>query len=155
METQTASLLFSSNLCPTSSFSDGQRLIEMCPSRFGHGNSWSDAALLLFLENDNVDTSDWKWRSDDQATRDHQKNCLYGLLSTFCLTCYHKKALAGWMLSEMLTDVPASTFQQIELTAIRGRHQAHDLPRVRAPFIFNFKELCLNFFSVKIGIINE
>jgi hypothetical protein len=38
--------------------------------------------------------------------KNKQFSCFRGLLGSFCLPHEGKEAVAGWMLSEMLTEVP-------------------------------------------------
>lgn len=79
-------------------------LAILCPEEFKNNNPWSDYAMKLFYHGGNI--ANWKWKSDDTATRRHQRGCFSGLLGTFALPHQDKTAVAGWMLSEMLSEVP-------------------------------------------------
>lgn len=79
-------------------------LAEACPAEFKRGNPWSSYARRVFFGGANI--ANWKWKSSDEAERRHQKACFQALLGTFDLKHQDKEAVAGWMLSEMLTEVP-------------------------------------------------
>jgi hypothetical protein len=50
--------------------------------------------------------ANWKWKSGDLTERRRQSTCFIGFLGTFGVSNHHKEAVAGWMLSEMLIEVP-------------------------------------------------
>jgi hypothetical protein len=79
-------------------------LAKLCPKEFKRNNPWSDYATKLFFRGGNI--ANWKWKSDDVATRRDQAACFCGLLRTFVLLPQDKMAVAGWMLSEMLAELP-------------------------------------------------
>jgi hypothetical protein len=79
-------------------------LAGLCPEEFKKKNSWSDYAMTLFYRGGNI--ANWKWKSDDDTLRKHQRGCFSGLLGTFGLRHQDKQSVAGWMLSEMLSEVP-------------------------------------------------
>ena len=84
--------------------SNEDELAEVCPEEFKKDNPWSDYASRMFFGGANI--SNWKWATDDETIRKTQKACLSGLLGTFGLDHQDKEAVAGWMLSKMLTKVP-------------------------------------------------
>ena len=104
MQTQTATKLFTGQPQPLGGLSNEDELAKACPDKFKSGNSWSDYAMQLFFKGGNI--SNWKWKSDDKAERNRQMGCFRGVLGTFSLRHEDKEAVAGWMLSEMLTEVP-------------------------------------------------
>ena len=79
-------------------------LAEACPDEFRQANDWSTYAMKLFFNS--VSIANWKWRSNDKEERRRQHDCFRALLGTFVLSNEDKEAVAGWMLSEMLTEVP-------------------------------------------------
>ena len=104
METQTTSPLFAGNVQPFDGLSNERELAKLCPPEFKRGNPWSSYASRVFFGGANI--TNWKWKSDDKAMRNGQMGCFYSLLGTFGLPHEDKEAVAGWMLSEMLTEVP-------------------------------------------------
>jgi len=84
--------------------SNERELAELCPDEFKNGNAWSSYAMTLFYRGGNI--GNWKWKSDDKEICSHQIGCFKGLLGTFDLRHEDREAVAGWMLSEMLTEVP-------------------------------------------------
>lgn len=84
--------------------SNERELAEVCPDEFKSGNVWSSYAMKLFFCGGNI--GNWEWKSDDKEICKHQMGCFNGLLGTFDLRHQDKEAVAGWMLSEMLTEVP-------------------------------------------------
>lgn len=84
--------------------SNEEALVKICPKQFMIDNLWSQYASMIFFGGGS--TKEWKWRTEDQAIRNRQLSFLKGLLSTFGIKHEHKEAVAGWMLSEMLTEVP-------------------------------------------------
>jgi len=79
-------------------------LSKECPEEFKQNNPWSDYAMKLFFSGGNI--KNWKWKSDDDEVKGRQFACFCGLLGTFGLPHGYKKAIVGWMLSEMLQEVP-------------------------------------------------
>lgn len=96
--------LFAGNGQPFGGLSNERELAKLCPPEFKRDNPWSGYANRVFFEGANV--ANWKWKSDDEAVRRHQENCFHSLHDTFNLSHKDKEAVAGWMLSEMLTEVP-------------------------------------------------
>jgi hypothetical protein len=84
--------------------SNEDELAKLCPGEFKRDNPWSDYSRKVFFLGANI--SNWKWKSANPNIRKHQHACWYGLLGTFGLSRENKEAVAGWMLSEMLSEVP-------------------------------------------------
>jgi hypothetical protein len=84
--------------------SNEEELAKKCPSEFKNGNAWSGLAMAIFYNG--CDRSNWKWKSPDSAVCEHQFACFYGLLTSFDIGHRDKESVAGWMLSEMLAEVP-------------------------------------------------
>lgn len=96
--------LFAGNPKIFGGLTNEDELARLCPKEFQDNNSWSDYAMKLFFRGGNI--ANWKWKSEETATRRHQRGCFSGLLGTFGLSHGDKTAVAGWMLSEMLSEVP-------------------------------------------------
>ena len=96
--------LFSGQPLPFGGLSNEKELALSCPPEFKNGSHWSDYATLSSMKGANA--AGWKWKSDDEAVRSNQSACFNGLLGTFDLSHEDKAAVAGWMLSEMLSEVP-------------------------------------------------
>lgn len=84
--------------------SNEQELALVCPKKFKEENPWSSYAMKLFYKGGNI--ANWKWKSDDLAERNTQRNCFEGLLGSWDVRHEDKGSIAGWMLSVMLTEVP-------------------------------------------------
>jgi hypothetical protein len=84
--------------------SNETELAKECPAEFKKENKWSDAAMDLFFSGGNI--SGWKWKSTDDKIKSHQLLCFKGVVSGFGLRHEDKEAVAGWILSEMLVEVP-------------------------------------------------
>jgi hypothetical protein len=97
-------LLFSGNPEPFGGVSNEDELAKACPKDFQHDNPWSNYAMELFYSGGNI--KNWKWKSEDKEVKNKQFACFHGLLGTFGLRHEDKEAVAGWMLSEMLEEVP-------------------------------------------------
>lgn len=97
-------ILFSGELGFFGGLSNGRDLVEVCPVEFKQDNQWSNYAKKLFSRGGNTDK--WKWKSEDPAERRRQGLCFEASLIGPDLSSEDKAAVAGWMLSEMLTEVP-------------------------------------------------
>ncbi len=84
--------------------SNEEELVKECPDEFKRGSAWSAFAMGIFYNG--CDKSNWKWKSPDSAVCAHQLACFYGLLTSFEISHQEKDSVAGWMLSEMLVEVP-------------------------------------------------
>ncbi|HOX29757.1 MAG TPA: hypothetical protein P5080_00020 [Candidatus Paceibacterota bacterium] len=98
------SKLFAGKPLPLGGLSNEEELVKECPAEFKNGNPWSSLAMGIFYQGARI--SNWKWKSPDLAIRKHQLNCFYGLIGSMDIKHQDKKSVAGWMLSEMLTEVP-------------------------------------------------
>ena len=94
--------LFSGTAYPFGGLSNEQKLVKLCPDEFKKSNKWSKLAMKLFY--DGGSTHHWKYKNDDLKSK--QFSCLKGLLGTFEIKHEDKAAIAGWMLSEMLDELP-------------------------------------------------
>jgi hypothetical protein len=97
--------LFSGTAEPLGGLTNEAELAELCPSEFKEANDWSIFAMALFAGVAG-EVKDFEWKTDDVEVRKHQSECFRGLLGTFGLGHYEKESVAGWMLSEMLDEVP-------------------------------------------------
>ena len=97
-------VLFTGVPQPLGGLSNEDELTETCPDEFKGNNPWSSYANQIFFRGANI--SNWKWKSDDEGEQQRQIGCFHGLLGTFGISHEDKSAVAGWMLSEMLTEVP-------------------------------------------------
>lgn len=104
METQAATPLFGGEPEFLGGLSNENELAVACPDEFKDDNPWSSYAMKLFFSGGKI--ANWKWKSDDPSERRRQMGCFHSLLGTFGLPHEDKEAVAGWMLSEMLTEVP-------------------------------------------------
>ncbi len=84
--------------------SNEQELAQACPKKFKDDNPWSRYAMKLFYNGGNI--SNWKWKSHDLTERKTQGKYFEGLLESLGVRHEDKESIAGWMLSEMLVEVP-------------------------------------------------
>ena len=84
--------------------SNEEDLVKQCPDSFKENNSWSDYASKLFFSGGTI--GNWKYKDTEKEKQIKQFSCFKGLLSTFGIPHEDKEAIAGWMLSEMLVEVP-------------------------------------------------
>ncbi|MEX0895534.1 MAG: hypothetical protein WDZ94_01185 [Patescibacteria group bacterium] len=96
--------LFQGEPQPLGGLSNETELANNCPASFRQDNPWSNYAQILFVKGASIEN--WKWKASASEMRWRQFNCLRGLLGTFALGHKDKLAVAGWMLSEMLAEVP-------------------------------------------------
>ena len=82
--------------------SNERELARLCPEEFHRDNQWGDAAMKIFY----VGGSTKHWKHKDESQRHSRIRIFSGLLGTFDLPHEDKTAVAGWMLSEMLTECP-------------------------------------------------
>lgn len=104
MTTGTKSPVFAGEPEPLGGLTNELELAKVCPPEFKRDNPWSYYAGQVFFFGASV--ANWKWKSDDEKERLRQKACLRGLVTTFNLDFTDVLAVAGWMLSEMLSEVP-------------------------------------------------
>jgi len=98
------SRLFVGSAGPFGGLSNERELVKSCPDEFKKNNAWSNYASKLFFRGAKI--GNWKWKSEDESVRNKQYQCFCGLLGTFGIGHNEKESVAGWMLSEMLTEVP-------------------------------------------------
>lgn len=97
--------LFGGSPLPFGGLSNEEELARQVPEVFRRaGNPWSELVNSIFFGG--ADTTSWSWKASDPETRKRQVACLRGALSGFGLSHEEKEAVCGWMLSEMLTEVP-------------------------------------------------
>ncbi|MFH1859334.1 MAG: hypothetical protein ABIJ80_03725 [Patescibacteria group bacterium] len=97
-------LLFAGNPEPLGGLTNEDELAKACPEEFQRDNPWSKYAMRLFYSGGKI--KNWEWKVEDKETKNKQFGCFQGLLGTFGLRHEDKTAVAGWMLSEMLVEVP-------------------------------------------------
>jgi hypothetical protein len=79
--------------------------VKLCPKEFKkEGNPWSVYANKI-IESGQIDSRGWQWKTEDKEEREKQLFILDKWLGIF-LPCKEKIAAAGWMLSEILSEVP-------------------------------------------------
>jgi len=88
--------------------SNENQLAQLCPMRFKVVNAWSHYVVTFFHRNGS--THNWKWKTKDHTIREHQQLCLELLLNSQRVKGETKRAVAGWMLSQMLSEVPACVY---------------------------------------------
>jgi hypothetical protein len=97
--------LFKGIPLPLGGLSNELDLVSICPDEFRYSNNrWSRYAAELFYNGGSID--DWKWKAFDIEDQSKQFSCLEGVLSGFGLHHEDKIAVAGWMLSEMIFEIP-------------------------------------------------
>ncbi len=79
-------------------------LIAMCPEEFKSENCWSIYAMMLYFHGGHI--RNWSWKSNDLAVKQHQLKCFKAVLATCGFRHEEREAIAGWMLSDMLTTCP-------------------------------------------------
>jgi hypothetical protein len=104
MNKQIGKELFSGQSMLLGGLTNEKELIKLCPEKFKYRNPWSDYATQLFFKGGSI--SDWKWKTSNQSEKEQQLEFLQGILSSLFISQEDKEAIAGWMLSEMLIDVP-------------------------------------------------
>jgi hypothetical protein len=96
--------LFSGKPKGLGGLSNEDELVTACPDEFKKENPWSVLAMQLFFNGGKI--GHWKFKTQDKNVRSVQLACFKGLISTFGISHEDKEAVAGWMLSEMLEEVP-------------------------------------------------
>ena len=96
--------MFSGKASVLGGLSNENRLAEICPDEFKKDNKWSDLANKIFFSG--ADTINWNYKSFSKEEQKKQKTCLIGVLKTFGLSHEDKESVAGWMLFEMLNEIP-------------------------------------------------
>ena len=101
-------LLFSGEIL-IGRLSNENQLVKTCPKHFRTEwltDEWCKTAQDMFFKGS--DTSKWAWKTNDKEERSKQIQCLHLTLSSYDQQHEDKIAVAGWMLSEMLTEVPSN-----------------------------------------------
>ncbi len=100
------SSLFSGELLRPGGLSNESQLVIACPQEFFEpGNPWSSCANSYILQGRST-MRGWKWKTNDQKVRIQQALCLEEMVCGSSLDREYRQAIAGWMLSEMLREVP-------------------------------------------------
>jgi hypothetical protein len=101
-------MLFAGKANPFGGLSNEQELALECRnSEFRihwTTNDWCEYVTKVFFGG--ADTSNWKWKSNEADTKTLQKTYFNSLLGGWGLKHEDKTAVAGWMLSEMLSELP-------------------------------------------------
>lgn len=85
--------------------SNERELVPLIPDEFRrHENPWLQLANSIFFNGASM--KQWSFRSDDAAVVRRQLDCFKAALQGFDLSHQDKEALCGWMLSEILEEVP-------------------------------------------------
>jgi hypothetical protein len=86
--------------------SNQDELVKACPEEFKNENSKWSLYVGKLIESGGK-TENWKWQIDDNYERGRMYSFFKTLLkNTGGLPAADCRAVAGWMLSEMLTEVP-------------------------------------------------
>ncbi|MFA5098617.1 MAG: hypothetical protein WC461_00115 [Candidatus Paceibacterota bacterium] len=96
--------LFSGEHISHGGLSNAGELADICPAVFQNDNSWSRYARKLFYLGGNI--TGWKWKLNDEEKQRHQFICFQAILVSFKLGIEARWGVAGWMLSEMLSELP-------------------------------------------------
>ena len=105
MNEKERTILFGGHPLPDGGLDNEEEVARECPEEFKSENEWSRYAIYLYTHQVS-ESGDWKWRSDDLVIRGYQRLCLIAVLETFDVRHEDNEAIAGWMLSVMLTEVP-------------------------------------------------
>ncbi|MDD5341096.1 MAG: hypothetical protein PHC97_01510 [Patescibacteria group bacterium] len=101
---QNKKMLFEGVPQPLGGLTNEVALTRACPDEFRHRNPWTEYAMKLFYCGGNI--SNWKFKNPDENVQVSQRACFHGFLGTWGVSHEDKEAVAGWMLSEMLSEVP-------------------------------------------------
>lgn len=96
--------LFAGEPISSGGLTNEKELVRICPETFRRGNEWSHLAIIL--KHKEYETFNWRWKSKDPHEQHHQLERLQAILRSFGLRLEDIYAVAGWMLSEMLTQIP-------------------------------------------------
>ncbi len=92
---------------PIKRLSNHEELAASCPEQFkDYNDPWTSYILDFFLDPDH-DTSKWKWKTDNRVVRESQRERFMCVLKSLALTMEDRNCVSGWMLSEMLSEVPS------------------------------------------------
>lgn len=105
-QTQAELELFAGEPDSCGGLSNEQELVRLCPMKFKYlGNKWSN--YMDFFFSHGTGNAHWDWKSQYESERKQQRICLVAIRGSFKITDNDKRAILGWMLSEMLIEVPS------------------------------------------------
>ena len=104
MNAPTEPELFSGKPLSMGGLSNELKLVKLCPPEFRSDNPWSDLAARELRHP--AETSNWKWKIKYAFMREQYLDRYHALLGSEGLEFPDRIAIGGWMLSEMLTEVP-------------------------------------------------
>ena len=110
-ETESISLPapFSGTTGDFGALSNAVGLLMLCPDKFKlFSNPWNILAFQVLTLG--ADMKDWDFKSPGREVAVKQLSLLRAVRRTPALSADGRVALAGWMLSEMLTEVPVYVF---------------------------------------------
>gem|GEM_PF-1311008 len=82
-------------------------LVKICPDEFKQNNPWTKYASHFFKKDGRmIIATHWKYKSGTEEERRHKLFCFEALLASTYLSSTQKTSIAGWMLSEILEEVP-------------------------------------------------
>lgn len=100
-----SSSLFDGKILGPGNVSNEKELTVLCPKEFFDSeNPWSLCAAFFILHGTKM--LGWKWKTQDYKVRVQQALHLEEIMASPTLEHDHRQAIAGWMLSEMLREVP-------------------------------------------------
>ena len=97
-------ILFTGEAQPTGGLSNEDELAVACPPEFDSNNPWAQYAERLFYLG--ADISSWEYTDETPDKARPKLLRLHALLGSFELDQDRKFAVAGWMLSIMLSALP-------------------------------------------------
>lgn len=80
------------------------KLTKICPPFFREDNEWSRYSRIF---QETRECIKWKWKTDSTDIRRKQLACLNALLNSKEISTHSLHAIGGWMLSEMITEIPS------------------------------------------------
>ncbi len=101
-----SNILFSGKISPFGGLSNEKQLFQACPSEF---RDWQYNEFCKYAESiffSGASYKNWSWKTQDAIEQLKQLTILRALLRSFESKHEHKIAIAGWMLSEILNEVP-------------------------------------------------
>jgi len=97
-------ILFEGMVLFDGGLSNETELLNSCPEEFKGDNPWSEYVARVFYEE--CSTINWRWKTDSGKERAIRIAHLVSLLDSQTLNQEEIFSVAGWMLSEMLKEVP-------------------------------------------------
>jgi hypothetical protein len=84
-----------------------KEVVEACPKEFYDSNGWSNAAMRIFSNGmSEKDAEQVEFKTDDVEVAKAQFAYMQAWLGSFSPPHEVKRAVCGWLLSEMLTGCP-------------------------------------------------